>query len=277
MLSGLRRWLGGWGERGEARQADRPRIVDVGWLLDTTTARFIWFEPQRVKRSDPAAQHAKSVNHCPAVQEHDARLFEVACPIDVRLRLGRNPEGKLVLVSVDGANAAIRGKHLNQMVSLVAENEWRRPDRPIIQFITPYVFVSDEPVHMTQLPPYCHYQPDPWPGTLIGGRLPIHIWPRPMMWALEWVDPAKELVLKRGDPWFYVRFDAVDPTRPVRLFEAERTPELVEQMQGVSAVANYVRQTSRLYKVAAERRPARLLVRKARGERGDAEVTAAED
>ena len=61
---------------------------------------------------------------------------------------------------------------------------------------------------------------------LIGGRLPIHIWPRQMMWAFEWFEPSKPLTLRRGEPWFYVRFETFDPTRPVRLFEAEMTPEL---------------------------------------------------
>lgn len=275
-------WLKKWGKvRGDvdepawARQGDR-RAVDIGWLLDTDKARFIWSEPQRVKRSDPAPAHAKAVNYCPAVLDHEARLFEVACPIDVRLQFRRDREGRPVLVNGDGDQSTIRAKHLNQMVALVSEKEWRHPQRPVIQIITPYIFVSDEPVWMTQMPPYLHYRKDQLPGTLIGGRLPIHIWPRPMMWALEWHDPSQDIVLHRGEPWFYVRFDTHDPTRPVRLVEAERTPELEEQMKGVSAVANYVNRTSALYKVAEERRPERLLVPKTRRRPEDGTESAGE-
>jgi len=39
------------------------RAVDVGWLLDTDKARFIWAEPQRVRRSDPAPTHAESASY----------------------------------------------------------------------------------------------------------------------------------------------------------------------------------------------------------------------
>ena len=247
------------------------RAVEIGWLLDTDKARFIWGAPQRVKRGDPPPTHAKSVNYCPAVLEYEARMFEVPCPIDVRLRFHRDEKGVPGLINVDGDKSSIRSKHLNQMLAIVSQREWRHPDRPVVQLITPYVFVSDEPVFMTQMPPISHYRPDPWPGTLIGGRLPIHIWPRQMMWAFEWWDTSKDLVLRRGEPWFYVRFETHDPTRPIRLFEAETTPELAEHMKGLGAVANYVDRTFSLFKVAEARRPERLLVRKT-GARSEAEA-----
>lgn len=241
-------------------------MVDVGWLLDTDKAQFIWAEPRRVRRDDPPPTHAKSVNHCPSVLDHEARLFEVTCPIDLNLVFRRDDKGAPVLVNADGDRSTIRTKHLNAMLSMISEREWRHPERPVLQIITPYTFLADEPVYMTQLPPITHHFRDPWPGILIGGRLPIHIWPRRMMWAFEWWDVARPLVLRRGEPWFSLRFETHDPGRPLRMFEAERTPELNEYLQGLSAVANYVNRTQQLYKVAEERRPPRLLVRKHRGQ-----------
>lgn len=265
-LDRLKRWTAGEPaapiEAEAPAAAPLPRVVEVGWLLDTQKASFIWAAPKRVKRQDPPPRHAKAVSYCPAVLDHEARLFEVPCPIDVRLRFGRDAKGQPVLINVDGDRATIRSKHLNQMLALVSEREWRHPARPVIQIITPYVFVSDEPVWMTQMPPVAHYFSDPWPGALVSGRLPIHIWPRQMMWAFEWWDTDKELVLRRGDPWFYVRFETFDPSRPVRLFEAEKTPALTEYIGGLTAVSNYVDRTFSLFKVAEERRPARLLQRK---------------
>lgn len=76
-----------------------------------------------------------------------------------------------------------------------------------MQILTPYVFLADEPVYLTQLPPFAHYREPQLPGTLIGGRVPIHIWPRRMMWAFEWYDTSKPIVLTRGEPWFYLRFE----------------------------------------------------------------------
>lgn len=248
------------------RKVVRPsRTVDVGWLLDTDKAGFIWHAPQKLSRNDPPNDHAKSVRYCPAVLDHEARLFEVACPVDLHLRFQFDAKtNEPRLINAAGDQSSVRSKHLAQMVHLVARKEWRHPDRPVLQIITPYLFLADAPVYMTQLPPFCHYRSPPWPGVLIGGRLPIDVWPRHMMWAFEWYDPAQDLVLQRNEPWFYLRFETEDPSRPVRLVEAEMTPELKEYLAGLTAVTNYVSRTFSLFSVARERRPKTLLVRKQR-------------
>jgi hypothetical protein len=99
---------------------------------------------------------------------------------------------------------------------------------------------------------------------MIGGRFPIHIWPRALMWAFEWYDAKQDLVLRRGEPWFYVRFESQDPSRPVRLVEAEMTPQLKEFLKGVTSVTNYMNRTFSLFATARARRPKRLLVYKQR-------------
>ncbi len=58
----------------------------------------------RVKRSDPPPSHAKSVNYCPAILDNEARLFEVVCPIDLRLRFVRNEKGQPGLFNVDATS-----------------------------------------------------------------------------------------------------------------------------------------------------------------------------
>ncbi len=250
-------------------EPERPRVVEVGWLLDTDKAHFIWSDPQRLRRNDPSPVHAKAVNQCPSILDHEARMFEVLCPIDLRLQFRRDEKGQPVLVNPDGDNSAVRTKNLNRMLTMINAKEWRHPDRPVLQIITPYVFISDEPVFMSQMPPFAHFKPAPWPGTMIGGRLPIHIWPRQMMWAFEWYDTTKDLVLKRNEPWFYVRFETHDPTRPVRLVEAELTPELEAHRRSMTSVAGYMNQTYSLLKTAAARRPASLLKRKRLGQEDD--------
>ncbi len=250
--------------RAKASAASSSRAVDVGWVLDADKALFVWEEPRRLLRSDPPPAHAKAVSFCPAVLDHEARMFEVPCPIDVKLGFRFDDKGMPSLINLDSDQSAIRPRYLNDMLAILNRKEWRHPDRPIIQLITPYIFLADEPVYMTQTPPFTHFHMNQWPGVMIGGRLPIHIWPRPMMWAFEWFEPAKPLVLRRGEAWFYVRFETNDPSRPVRLFEAEMTPELREYKAGLSAVANYVNRTFSLFKTAESRRPKTLLKRKKR-------------
>lgn len=251
---------------GPARSVQRQlaRLVEVGWLLDTPSAHFVWDVPRRVMRGRPEQRHAKSLTQCPAIVDLDARLFEVRCPIDVTLGFRFDANDRPTLVNLAGDQSGIRSKKLGETVTLVGRKEWSDPNRPVIQFHTPYVFVSDEPVFMNQLPPFYHYRKDPLPGLMVGGRFPIDVWPRGLMWAFEWYEPSKPLVLRRGEPWFYVRFDHYDPSRAVRLVEAQRTPELEEYMRGVRGVTNYVNQTFQLFEAARSRRPERLLVPKRR-------------
>jgi len=252
-------WLGR--VRRMFRHAPRGRVVDIGWTLRSAKASLIWEAPRPVLAKGPRPPHAKSVSNCPATIDHESRLIEVPCPIDAAIRLTRDAEGRPVLENALKDASPIRSSHLGQMVKLVGQREWRHPQRPIVQIITPYLFLADEPVWITQLPPFHAYSPAPLPGVLIGGRFPIDVWPRTLMWAFEWHDTSKDLVLKRGEPWFLVRFETMDPSRKTRLVRAAMTAELDAYLQGLEGVSNYVRGTFGLFDIARRRRPRKLLHR----------------
>jgi hypothetical protein len=40
------------------------------------------------------------------------------------------------------------------------------------------------------------------------------------MWAFEWHDTSKDLILKRGEPLFYCQFDSFVPSRTIKLIQA---------------------------------------------------------
>ena len=84
------------------------------------------------------------------------------------------------------------------------------------------------------------------------------------MWAFEWHEPDKDLVLRRGEPLFYCQFEGDDPSRPVQVVEAEKTPELTAYMEKISGVVNYVNQSFGLFKAAEAMRPAKLMKPKTR-------------
>ncbi|WP_228145832.1 hypothetical protein [Acinetobacter sp. ANC 5054] len=75
------------------------------------------------------------------------------------------------------------------------------------------------------------------------------------MWALEWHDTSKNLILKQGKPLFYCQFDGFDPTRTVKLIKAERTTELMNYMEQITGVVNYVNQTFSLFSDIEKVRP----------------------
>ena len=247
----------------KSEEKEPGRIVDVGWVLDAEKGGFIWDAPRKLTRPTGRTMHAKGVSVCPAVIDHESRIYEVPCPIDIALRW--QPKGdEPAFVTLSQEQSSIRPKNLTQMFVIVNKKEWRDPNRPIIQFMTPYFFVADESVFINQLPPFYSFAQNPWPGLLIGGRFPIDVWPRGLTWAFEWYDTSKDLVIRRGEPWFYVVFETPDPSRKIRLIEAENTPELKEYTAGLRGVTNYVSRTFSLFSTARERRPAKLLVPKVR-------------
>lgn len=249
------------------RPEEGPRSgpITVGWFLTTDKGAVMYDPPERIMFRQTNKAHAKSASRCPAVIQLESRYFMIKCPYDLNIGFGRDEKGRGVLINRAGTASSIRANKLNEVLTLVSEAEWRYPDRPTIQLHLPYCFIADETVYLTQLGTFAHYRKDPLPGTIFGGRFPLNVWPRPIMWAFEWHEPQKDIVLRRGEPLFYCQFEGEGPDRPVQVVEAERTPELSAYMEKVSGVVNYVGQTFSLFKAAEEMRPTKLLKVKERG------------
>jgi len=238
--------------------------VQIGWFRSDGKNAVLFDPPERITQRSGNRSHAKSAARCPSVIQLESRYFMIKCPIDLHLGFARNDKGQAILINRAGNASPIRSAKLRSMVIMVDEVEWRYPDRPTVQMVLPYTFISDELAYVTQTAPFMHYLPQPWPGTIFGGRFPISVWPRPMMWAFEWHDTSKDLILRRGDPLFYVQFEARDPSRTVQLIEAELTPELSGYVEAISGAVNYVSQTFSLFKSAEAMRPRKLLKAKER-------------
>lgn len=240
-------------------EGPRSGPVQVGWFLTSDKGAVLYDPPERLVSRQVNRTHAKSASRCPAVIQMESRYFMVKCPFDIHVGFKRDDKGKAVLVNRAGAASTIRANKLGDVLTLVNEAEWRYPDRPTVQLSLPYCFIADEPVWLTQIGTFAHYRRDPLPGTIFGGRFPLSLWPRPLMWAFEWHDIEKDLILKRGEPLFYCQFEHDGPDRPVQMVEAEKTPDLLAYMEKISGVVNYVNQTFSLMRQAEALRPAKLL------------------
>lgn len=240
-------------------EGPRSGPVQVGWFLANDKGAVLYDPPERLVSRQVNRAHAKSASRCPAVIQMESRYFVVNCPFDIHIGFKRDDKGKGALVNRAGTTSTIRANKLGEVLTLVSEVEWRYPDRPTLQLSLPYCFIADEPVWLTQVGTFAHYRRDPLPGTIFGGRFQLSLWPRPLMWAFEWHDIEKDLILKRGEPLFYCQFEHDGPDRPVQMVEAEKTPELMAYMEKISGVVNYVNQTFSLMRSAEALRPAKLL------------------
>ena len=233
--------------------------VQVGWCLNERKGGVIFYPPERVRSTELNRAHAKSASRCPAVINLESRHFLIRCPYDLHLAFVRDDKGRPALRNLAGDMGGIRASKLAEKIHITKESEWRRADVPTIQLALPYIFIADEPVYMSQVAPFMHYLREPLPGTIFGGRFPIHVWPRPLMWAFEWHDTTKPLKINRGDPLFYAMFETTPQERSVAMVETEMTDELRDYLDLISGAVNYVNQTFSLFEAAEERRPEKLV------------------
>lgn len=247
-----------------AESAGAKRTVTVGWLAKTTQTSVLFAPPKLFARDDPKAASSKSIQHCPAAIDFDRRHFVIPCPVDVTLHFVRQPNGQMSLQDANGEQSGISQGGLQELLTMHPSSEWRHPDRPLIQFLSPYIFIADDPCYVVQTAPYLHYFAEQRPGVQMGGRFPVHIWPRPVSWGFEWHDISRPLKLKRGEPWFYVRFETENPSARVRLVEQELTPELEKYISDISDVTKFVNRTYSLFSETQRLRPD-TLVREKKG------------
>ncbi|MEM1047669.1 MAG: hypothetical protein AAGL24_16035 [Pseudomonadota bacterium] len=249
----------GWSVSLEAPATDATGPVSIGWLLAEQRASILFDPPTRLRTRHQKPVHPKSAAACPAVLSLDNRIFEIKCPVDLVLDYTLSDLGAPGVRNVLGSKSPVRNAALDHLIIVSPRDEWRHPDRPILQLRLPYIFLADEPVFMAQVPPFFHRPADPLPGLMIGGRFPINVWPRTLSWAFEWHETDRTLSLKRGDPLFYLQFEVPFPARPIQMVEAALTPELQAYLDAIGGVVNLVDQTFSLFEAAEKRRPSRLL------------------
>lgn len=238
----------------------KPKKVDVGWYIDEPQAKFVFFEPTPLTRRRQKPLSNRAVQACPAINELERDYFLIQNPFDIRLRCLKNGD-KFDLHVVD-EGTRIDFDLVSRFVYLMEPNLWRSPSRPVIQIKVPYFFVADEACYMTMLAPYMSKSMVDWPGTFVGGRLPISIWPRTLNWAFEWTNLDCDLKLRRGDDLCYLYFETTSLRSRVTLHEIDYTEELAEYRRGISSVPKYMSNTFSLFETALERRPKNLVKKK---------------
>lgn len=234
--------------------------IDVGWYIEEPAGTFVFPAPEPLFKSRSKALSNRAVQACPAVNELERDYFVLTAPFDIRLRCTKNKESYDLHVVTQGTR--IDDDLIPKFVFLMQPQHWRDSSTPVIQLRLPYFFLSDEPCFMTMLAPYMSQSILKWPGIMVGGRLPIHIWPRILNWGFEWIDLDQDLRIRRGQPLCYVYFETGSLQNKVNLFELENTEKLQEFRKGISSTPKYMSNTFSLFETAMKRRPKKLLVKK---------------
>jgi hypothetical protein len=231
--------------------------MKVGYLITATKASLIYERPISLKSQRTAPLSQRAVQACPAVNDYERTTFVIKAPYNLRLRCTK--KGNDFMLEAISPGTRLDEDLIQDHIFLMEPNFWRDPHAPVLQIKCPYLFVCDDEAFLTQMPPFLDYKGDRWPGLVTTGRFQFDIWPRVLSWAFEWHDLSRDLTLKKGEPWFYVRFEGAKPSEPVELVRAVDTPELQKYRSSLEDVVKFVSNPFGLKDRAKERRPAKLL------------------
>lgn len=138
---------------------------------------------------------------CPAVQDYFKNTFVVRSPVDIT-------------ISID--NGCVRTHEYDQKFFDIFINSKTNNgiDRyETIIFAIDYLFYSDEPCLVEQLPAFMEDSALQRSIRIIPGTFDISKWIRPLQCSFEVIDPSSPIVIKRGDPLFYVRLIPKDNSK----------------------------------------------------------------
>lgn len=197
--------------------------IKIGW-----TTSYDWWDlvsdiPERFQFSDEIKGAPK---FCPATQLYYNNTFVIRSPFSVKLKCEIGPKSCLVVPEF-GADMGIDRDLYNRLFMSHPTPDLADPKKPVVQYLVEQIFVSDTPdVWIESVPAHFHYKENPWPVRTYSGSFNIYDWQRPLNWAFEWMNPEKEIVIKRGDPLIYVRFHSKILNAKYELVRIDKSSDL---------------------------------------------------
>lgn len=233
--------------------------IEIGYVYHWNKSSMIMIPPEPLAWSakpETVPKNTKNVMRCPAVIDLFRQHFVIKAPYDINIKM--TVDGKLES-PVPGDFATIVPEAMREVTLFDGPHVWRYPDKPVCQLETGISFLSDTPdVHLVLSSPFMHYTD--WPVLMFPGQFNIYNWPcRHLKFAFEWHKRETPLVIKRGDPWFYVSFLSKDPEAKYTLVEAERTEKLDKWSKSIEGVTRFIQDTRALMLMAKYRRPRKLI------------------
>ena len=188
----------------------------------------------------------------------ERRIIEVLAPFSLELRCVETHDHGFDFHVIE-AGTRVDLDALQTIVSFMPREIWRDTNNPVVQIALPHIFLSDETLHLSQVPAWASADSVKLPGMLISGRFPAHLWPRPLNLAFEWTDKSQSFKMKRGQPICYLMMELESPERTVELIEGRMTENLRSYLSKISDVVKFTSQSFDLFDRAKEIRPKKLL------------------
>lgn len=186
---------------------------------DNRINQAISFPPERLKYP----LHSKT-SLCPALKKNkDWWVIKAPYTYHLKNSFLENGESSVTLLP----RSSFRNDVFDKIVIIEPKSAWNRKNTPVIQFQLYLTFwTKEKDIEIEAFPAFMSHKLNKQPLVSIYGSYPISDWMRPLNFAFDWVEPDKEILIERGDPLLYVKFNKKLPLKFV-----PQTPEILEKMK----------------------------------------------
>jgi hypothetical protein len=211
--------------------------LKIGWLLTAHEGGIAYDPPSRFVVEKDASLLARGVLSCPAVRSYYDGVFQILAPFSLRLRCVKEA-GSLCLKQIYPFTSLTESK-FREFVTVEPPDTWRNSHTVMLQLPSPYLFFSDEHATIEQFQPsLTTVSAMNW--RVIPGKFDIYSWQRPLNWGIEWDTNLGDLVIRAGEPLYFIKFqDSLTGKNSANLVECRMTPALEERMKlsrGITAI-----------------------------------------
>lgn len=230
----------------------------IGWCFVNVEGTAGYPYPEKISLAKDPSVTNRGHFSCPAVRASAQGLFSIGSPFSLHLRF-RKIKNVVSFVPVYPFTS-INESMLAQLFRLEPREQWRSEHIPLFQIPSPYFFISDEPIEIEQCHPmFADSSSLNW--RLIPGKFNIHGWQRPLNWAVEWDTRCGDLIIRAGEPMYYIRFYDESGKLIVSpdLVKTKLTEDLRERLNNAAGVTAFKRGTAALIRSASKDRSEPLL------------------
>jgi hypothetical protein len=204
----------------------------VGWApyLETDYQKGLaFFAEKPISLYDT---HIKSGNHkyklCPANKDLTRNTFVVRSPFNAHFIVDADKR------TIEFVQPNVQPFDFFHMRA----GEYSDTDQPIMSINYHQIFVTEnKDVEMTMTAPW--FEETHHDFRVIPGRFKISDWWRPVDFAIQLKQRRQEIVIKRGDPLFYLTFVTKDPTDIVKIKEVKLTEGLKDILASATGAKHY--------------------------------------
>lgn len=198
-----------------------PYTPKINW------SNLTFFEPEPVLPYIAKQRDCSSKTHftkCPAFQDYYRNVYVIKAPIDITITYDKHQN----YLTIYPQDQDFFNSHIIMRGNQVGAN-----DPFLMSMSIAYLFIADAQCAIEQLPVTHHDKVVAEKIRLIQGTFDISKWYRPTDFAFELLTPDEPLVIKRGDPLFYVRFVSKDK---IKLDYREQTKEVTDIVMACTSI-----------------------------------------